>query len=270
MVVLNFKKCSLVVAAVLITVSAYADEHFPFVGKINSEGINVRAGASTNYERIDQLSLNTSVIVLAHQYEWYQIQLLPTAQLFIRGDYLKAVGDGVAEVQGDRVNLRARPVSESAAVGQVIKGTLLKTKATQGQWVQVEAPKGVTGWVNQRFIVKDTDKTVESIIPPEVTLLPTTVKEKHSKESASAKQQAKVIQVVTVSVEGLIKPAQKPSVAGIKYQLFINNKPAYYLKHTLDLGKFSAHKVKVIGDFTPSVTDNELPVINVTDISLVM
>ena len=272
----NFYKCSLVLLTVFITVCAHADEHFPFVGKINSDGINVRAGASTNYERIDQIPLNTEVVVLAHQYEWYQIQLLPTAQLYIREDYLKKVAEGIAEVQGDRVNVRARANSESAAIGQLTQGTLVLIKETTDHWTQIVPPKGLSGWVNQRFIILSNQKVPDTMMLKAVTLTSVPVNKvvvtpvvDVKAPVAVKKLQVPTPQVISIAVEGFLKPVVTTVSPDIKYQLLINNKPAYYLKDAADLSKFETHLVKVVGDFTPSSNDKDIPVVHVTGIAVV-
>src|SRR5208283_3713614 len=123
--------CSLVFLIFAFIASGFADEHFPFLAQVIKESVNVRAGPNTNFEKIDKLNKGSRVVVLGRSYEWYKIQPLPTTKAYIRSDYLRVnAGSNVAEVIGDRVNVRASANSNAASLGELRKGILVKILQT--------------------------------------------------------------------------------------------------------------------------------------------
>jgi uncharacterized protein YgiM (DUF1202 family) len=145
--------CSSVILILALTVSGYADEHFPFTAEVIKDSVNVRAGANANFEKVDKLSRGTRVIVLGRSYEWYKIQPLVSTREYIRSDYLQIKAGGLAaEVSGDRVNVRASPNSDAAALGQVKKGTEVKILEQANGWCQLAPVAGTAVWVQQDFL----------------------------------------------------------------------------------------------------------------------
>ena len=107
--------CSSVFLVFAFIAQGFADEHFPFLAQVIKESVNVRAGPNTNFEKIDQLSKGSRVVVLGRSYEWLKVQPLPTTKAYIRSDYLSIIkGGSIAVVQGDNVNVRCQASSEAA------------------------------------------------------------------------------------------------------------------------------------------------------------
>ena len=156
--------CSSGILILALTVQGYAGEHFPFLAEVSKDSVNVRAGSNTNFEKIDKLSRGTMVVVLGRSYEWYKIQPLSTTKAYIRSDYLQVKEGGiVAEVLGNIVHVRASPSSDSASLGQVKKGTLVKVleqvrETGGGQktgnlgWCRIAPVAGTAAWVQQDFL----------------------------------------------------------------------------------------------------------------------
>jgi SH3-like domain-containing protein len=55
-------------------------------------------------------------------------------------------------VEGDRVNLRARPEANAEVVGQVDDGHLIVPLRESGEWYAVDAPADVYFWVHRAFV----------------------------------------------------------------------------------------------------------------------
>ena len=92
-------------------------------------------------------------MVLGRSYEWYKIQPMPTTKAYIRSDYLKIKeGSIVADVLGDRVNVRASPSSDAASLGQIKKGTLVKILEQANGWCRIAPVAGTAAWVHQDFL----------------------------------------------------------------------------------------------------------------------
>ncbi len=60
-----------------------------------------------------------------------------------------------AVVKSDRVNLRARPNTQSETVSQVASGDKLVVRSIEDQWVQVVPPDNTDFWVHKEFVVDD-------------------------------------------------------------------------------------------------------------------
>src|ERR1044071_6373446 len=74
--------------------SVYAAQpSFPFVAEVNSDQVNVRAGQSSNFEKVYQLAKNDQVVVVNQSYSWYKIRLPKLAKSFIADKYVKLLDD---------------------------------------------------------------------------------------------------------------------------------------------------------------------------------
>ncbi len=168
-----FLICSSVILFYTLSVQGYADEHFPFLGEVSKESVNVRAGANTNFEKIDKLSHGDQVVVLGHQYEWYKIQLPTTAKAFIRADYVQMKEGSIAVVIGDKVNVRALANSDAASLGQITKGRFVKVLEQANGWCRIEGSAGTVAWVHQDFVIMKSPIVPTDMIAQELQFEPT-------------------------------------------------------------------------------------------------
>ncbi|MEI7999118.1 MAG: SH3 domain-containing protein, partial [Candidatus Omnitrophota bacterium] len=132
--------CSSVFLIIALQAIGYADEHFPFLAQVAKESVNIRSGANTNFEKLDKLNRGSEVVVLGKSFDWYKVQLPRTSKAYIRADYLKIRQDSIADLTGDKVNIRALPNSNSTSLGVIKKGEFLKTIVLTNGWWQVEPP----------------------------------------------------------------------------------------------------------------------------------
>ena len=132
----------------------FADEHFPFLAEVSKESVNVRAGPNTNFEKVDKLTKDTKVVVLGHRYEWYKVQPMPTTKEYVRSDYVKMTEGSlmIAAVTGDNVNVRARPSSNAATLGEIKKGILVKVVSQTNGWSEISPVAGTAAWIHQDFL----------------------------------------------------------------------------------------------------------------------
>ena len=69
-----FQICSSVLLLIGLCALGYADEHFPFLAQVSKESVNIRAGANTNFEKLDKLNLGAEIVVLGKTFTWYKVQ----------------------------------------------------------------------------------------------------------------------------------------------------------------------------------------------------
>jgi len=242
---------------IVLTVQGYADEHFPFLAVVSKDSVNVRAGSNTNFEKIDKLDRGTKVVVLGRSYEWYKIQPLPTTKAYIRSDYLRIKeGSLVAEVLGDRVNVRASASSDAASLGQIKKGTWVTILEQANAWCRVAPVAGTVAWVHQDFL-----KFVSADVPASMLI-------GHLKPPAVRALEAGSLEV---SLQGHLEPLSEAPAAGVHYQLTIDGKPAYYLQDIPQMSFFSHTVVDVKGTVILNPHKKlTYPLLHINKISLVL
>ena len=260
-----------ILGAVLLVTNVYSkQDRFPFVGEVTADKVNVRAGESTNFERLCQLRRGDEVIAVGRHFSWYKIRLPGAARCFVNAKYIRPIGNGAAEVVADRVNVRASGSINSSILVQLSRGDKVRIIADTDGWYQISPPDNSYGWVSDKFISFKSRK----ISKPKPTLEP--VVDDNSVEPI--KEQKKIIsapksvQGDTFSATGYIDVLPYPEKKGILYQLLIDKKPAYYLDGPDYIFSDFLHlKVKVEGSYNKSDSDGtSLPVVKVSRIELVL
>ena len=132
---------------------------FPKAAQINGNRVNVRTGPSTNHFPLTQLPHQTRVVATASQGEWVRFALPPSVTLWISQNYVQATEDGRLRVNGNQIQIRARPNTTYTPVGKIQLGNILiptgvvdDTDRTRGPWVAIEAPPQASGWIHREFI----------------------------------------------------------------------------------------------------------------------
>lgn len=224
----------------------YANEQFPFLATVSKPSVNIRAGGNTNFERLAQLEKGDEIIVLGKVYDWYKIQLPATAKAYVRADYLK-IGENptTAELIGDNVNVRAAANSNSSSLAVLKKGDIVRTITLTNGWWQIQAPTQAVGWVRQDFL---------------------TFKSSNLKE-AKPKAISKSLQ--TLEVKGKLVSLSSPQ-GQIRYELLINDKPAYYVQSVPDIDRFKGAFVSINGLILSDQNHPSYPVLHTINISLLL
>lgn len=130
----------------------HAETLLPFVGVITEDNVNIRAGQSSNFEKLTSLDKDAPVLVLDKSYSWYKIKLPKQSSNFISSKYLNFIDSKIAEVTANKVNVRARPTDKSSVLGQVNKGDKLDVIQISKDWVEIKAISNSYGWVSEEFI----------------------------------------------------------------------------------------------------------------------
>ena len=256
--------------------SAEEAQSFPFVGENTAQNyLNIRAGQSTNFEKVGQLLSGEKVVVVDKDYDWYKIKLPENADSYVSAKYVKVLGEGIAEILGDRVNIRAQPRIGAAILGQVEKEALVRVlEQPDMQWVKIEPIDESYGWVSAEYI----KRTNIAVPPARVVRLPTRniyVKKRMAEE---AEQGAQAAQEETpqpdpnwVSVQGIIIDVNQEALsADIRHSVVLENNQSYYLKGYRRLFDIFLHnKVNVEGVLLPEMNTPN-PVIFVNKISYVL
>jgi SH3-like domain-containing protein len=244
--------------------TGFADEHFPFLAEVSKESVNVRAGPNTNFEKIDILNKGVQVVVLGRSYEWYKIQPLPTTKAYIRSDYLNIIKAGsTALVLGNNVNIRSSAKSESASLGEVKKGTLVKVLGQSNGWCRLEPVAGTAAWIHQGFV-----KEISSDVP--ASLLIQTIK---SQPAGIPKEPLKAVSPGVspwISMRGTVEVLVSPQ-ADAHYEIVLDNKSVFYLQDFPQVSFFCNTVVDVEGAIVPDPQKKLMhPLLHINKISLVL
>jgi len=127
--------------------SAEAQEAFPFTATITKDKTNLRAGQNENFESLGQLNKGEEVVVIGESYDWRKVKLPASAKAYINTAFVKDLGDGVARVTGNRLNVRAAPATTAAVLCQLKKDDLVRVLETKNDWLRIEPPDPCAGWI---------------------------------------------------------------------------------------------------------------------------
>ncbi|WP_180277807.1 SH3 domain-containing protein [Nostoc sp. 'Peltigera malacea cyanobiont' DB3992] len=119
---------------------------FVYVTDIDSQGLNVRSGASTSNTILGQIPINETVQVIGAVGNWVQITnasdgFKGTGWVFVPKLGLTTRGYGT-----NGVDLYASTSEQSQKVRRISANTAVKLLGCQGDWAQVEY-QGVKGWL---------------------------------------------------------------------------------------------------------------------------
>lgn len=142
---------------------SYAAVFSAFTGEINEKSINVRVDATIGAAVACTLAKGELVEVISEAYDWYKIRLPKAAPSYIKKNLVKCInfdntkpsGCLNAKVTGSRVNIRLGPNESSWILGKVDKLTVVNILAAEGAWYKIEPVHQSYGWVNKKFVNKD-------------------------------------------------------------------------------------------------------------------
>lgn len=223
-----------------------------FNGQINAENINVRVDATVGSALICSLSKGEPVEVISEAYDWYKIRLPKEAPSYVKEDLVECFNsDPVtnpgkclsAKVIKDRINIRLGPSESSWILGKADKLTVVNILAKVNGWYKIQPIYQSYGWVNKKFISKETIVARKQETPA----LP-----------------AKDIQPSgSLIIEGTVSPYGIVLWRQATHKLITSDNKIYFLKgNRKGLDSLNYHKVKVSGKLiTPS--GNKYPIIQV-------
>lgn len=261
---------------------AHADDQFPFLGEITSNNVNIRAGQNVNFESLGHLQKGSQVVMVSKNYGWYKIKLPPDAKSYISAGLVKRLNDGIGQVTGSRVNIRARAGINSAVIGQLEKGQYVNIlNNTFEKWYQIKPSEGLYGWVLEQYVIFKSVK----IPMPRIVEPPTRniyVKRRIARQKAA--EEKKRLAAIKAKEEeearkkrkfiastGIVEPLGSDSVSdSIRHRLIVDGKTVYLLKgYRGIIDWFLNHKVVLEGELKPSI-NSQFPIVLVTKIKLVL
>ena len=260
-------------------------EDFPFLGEINSDRVNIRAGQHMNFEKVCRLSKGAQVVVVEKSYSWCKIKLPAESNSFISRDYVQLLDDKTGLVTGNRVNIRAGQNSNSSSLGQAKKGTTVKILEKFPGWYKIEPVEGTYGWVSEQYITFKSNQVpaaVPAVISPskdsqekinqnQAPLPPAPVSE--IEEKGVTQTVITALHPQQISVSGKVEALEESIASGdIRHKLIADNQKIYYLKgYKKVVDDFVSFQVTVEGHIQPDPKQlYPYPVLEISRINLIL
>lgn len=251
-----------VLAAALQAGTAWAAEEPPFLGMVVAQEADLRAGQNKAFEKVGVVRKDQPLTVVAESYGWYKVQLPVDARSYVAANYIRDVGGDLAEVTGNRLNIRSAPTVQATVLGQLKKGELVRVLEQKDGWARVEPADRSFGWLPAEVVAYKS----KDIPPPRVL----------TRSSPSAKPQDTALQKPspdkdTVSGTGILQDlADKAVSPEIRHRLAADGQTVYFLKgYRRVLDGFLNQKVDIQGTRQHDVSADQ-PVLLVNKITLVL
>ncbi len=145
-----------IVVAIFVVFTSYTlseglEEKYVFLGAVNVNNLNLRAGPNKNYYSFLQLMRDDILIILDREYDWYKVQLPPKANCYVKTDLLKLYKEKVVS-RVDNLNIHCKPGLNYTVVGQLQKGEVAYYKSFGSDWIKIYPTKKTYGWVYYKYI----------------------------------------------------------------------------------------------------------------------
>lgn len=249
---------------------SFAEQKFPFLAEVNTDGVYVRAGQHTNFETVCRLNRGAQLVVVARSYSWYKVKLPREAKSYISQEYAQMMNSDTALILKDRVNIRADTGTQFTVLGQLNKGITVKVLEKLKGWYRIEPVEGTYGWIADQLLTFKSDQ-----------LLLTALSQSGSGTAEMAKlfPQSTVISLQDVSshlsasltgrVENLKEAIPQEE---IDHQLIMDDGTIYHLQGPPRvIGEFVGYRVNVQGKpLDDSMHLYPHPVIAISRIDLVL
>ena len=119
-------------------------------GVVTDNGVNLRSGASTEYEVIAKVDSGEVLEVTAKDGNWYQV-VANEQQGYISAEYFDITeADGMAN--DFDVNVRNLPTTSSTSVAKINTGDTVVITGQTSDWYQVRRQNGDTAYIYKTFI----------------------------------------------------------------------------------------------------------------------
>lgn len=147
--------------------------HVGKTGIVNTNGLNIRAGASVEREVVTQANAGTKVSILAVLNNWYKVKLPNGTVGWANSNYIN-VEEGIqvetgsstsntdstaypfkGTVNATSLNVRSGARVDREVVATLPKGTSVTVLSSLGDWYKVRLANGKIGWVSSAYITKE-------------------------------------------------------------------------------------------------------------------
>jgi uncharacterized protein YgiM (DUF1202 family) len=140
----------------------FAQARFPFMGQVAGDKVSLRSGPNVNFEVITRLDKGVQLVVLSSEYGWNKVKLPSGTRAYLKREFARQLGGGVAEVTGTKVNVRSAPLINATVIGKLEKGRRFFVASTKEDWLEILPMDDFSGWVKADLIA-----VMEGVAVPE-------------------------------------------------------------------------------------------------------
>jgi len=184
---------ALAALAVLIVFAASAVEAAETAshGLITGASVYVRSGGAKAYRALGKLTKGqfVDVITVSNDGKWVRIVAPEQVDAWIFAKYVNVAG-GKGVVTGDKVRVRSRPNLKGELVNRLDKGTALKVKGREGDWLRIAPPKGTVAWIHAQYVKRMTAAEVAAHRRAQTDLARAEAEKKKRKAELALKKKA--------------------------------------------------------------------------------
>jgi len=228
-----------------------------FIGRINSDNINVRVNATVGSEIVCTFSKDESIEVISEAYDWYKIRLPKKAPSYVKKNLVECINTNTissfpncisAKVIKNRINIRLGPSESTWILGKADKLTIVNILAEDNGWYKIQPIYNSYGWVNKKFISKNLVPKVKEADP------------------------VKLVQIQKPSgqliIEGKISPYGIVLWRKATHKLITPDNKTYFLKgNRKSLDRLNYQKVRVTGKLiSPGKSRHPIIEINIIEV----
>jgi uncharacterized protein YgiM (DUF1202 family) len=124
---------------------------FPFIGRLNTDRVNLRIGPDINTPVIRTLEQGTILFVTGKVTEWFSVRLPEDVPLYIYRR-LVSIQNGIARVDRDNINIRTGPGTNFLIIGRAKKTDTFSIIKIEDEWVRVKPSDELIGWIFGEFV----------------------------------------------------------------------------------------------------------------------
>jgi cell wall-associated NlpC family hydrolase len=160
----NRTALSAAAAGAVLTVAFSVTVFAAVKGVVTSDGVNVRAQASMEADKIGTLSDGDTVEIEVCDGKWYKINY-GGSDAYVYSDYVKAETETTGNVVCNKVNVRAKASTDSDVVGQVNNGDTVTIMGEDSNWFEIKRTNGDIAYVSKGYISGKAPEKMEKVKP---------------------------------------------------------------------------------------------------------
>ncbi|WP_160725080.1 N-acetylmuramoyl-L-alanine amidase [Bacillus sp. USDA818B3_A] len=121
--------------------------------------LNVRESADMSSKVISRVHQGDTLEIIQKRNDWDQIKLANNQTGWVYDAYITPAKTTVGTIDTYSLNVREHPSVSSKVVGYLKLGSKITIHAEQAGWANIVSSSGVSGWVNEKYISKDTSSS---------------------------------------------------------------------------------------------------------------
>ncbi|NTV29032.1 MAG: hypothetical protein HGA80_03010 [Candidatus Omnitrophica bacterium] len=159
----------LVLSCCLTCGQAGAQSKTPFVARVKSDRVYVRAGQNVNFATVAVVNKGDTLVVLSQSYGWCRVKVPAQTKAYIKAEYAVLTTPEIGEITADKVNVRCAASTDAGILGKLERGNRFYVRAKEGDWLAIKPVDQLSAWVKEEFLEPVKGASVPSLLYPSPT-----------------------------------------------------------------------------------------------------